>query len=139
MIKVFLDSNVLISALIGSTRSTPVVLVDWLAGGNFAKLMTGSCCVEEVEKNLERKLPQAQPLWRQFLGTGDIQIVPCTRKSVGGINVKDAGVVSVAISAGASHFVTVDKGLLAEIRAGNPKWPIAVSPREMLEIMLMQG
>ena len=52
MITVFLDSNILISALIGSARSAPVVLVDWLADSRAATLITGRCCIQEVERNL---------------------------------------------------------------------------------------
>jgi len=58
-----------------------------------------------VESNLARKLPQAQPLWQQFVSTTGIHIVPCPRKSITGINAKDAPVVSAAVSAAAIHFV----------------------------------
>jgi hypothetical protein len=38
-----------------------VVRVDWLASSPAATLITGRCYIQEVEKNLARKLPQAQP------------------------------------------------------------------------------
>ena len=62
MIVVFLDSNVLISALVGLPNSAPVVLVDWLAGSSAASLITGRCCIQEVERNRTRKWPQARQL-----------------------------------------------------------------------------
>lgn len=139
MITVFLDSNVLISALIGSAHSAPVVLVDWLASSPAAALITGRCCVQEVEKNLARKLPQAQPLWQQFVHASAIRIVPCPRKSISGINAKDAAIVAAAVAAAATHFVTGDKCLLAEIRVAKLKLPPAFSPREMLEVLLAQS
>jgi len=138
VIRVFLDSNVLISALIGSAHSAPVVLVDWLAGNPAAVLVTGRCCVQEVEKNLARKLPQAQPLWHQFLSASGIHMVPCPRKSIAGINAKDAAIVAAAVSASATHFVTGDKRLLAEMRAAKSRLPPGVTPREMLEVLLTQ-
>jgi uncharacterized protein len=138
VIKVFLDSNILISALIGSAHSAPVVLVDWLASSSAAALMTGHCCIQEVEKNLGRKLPQAQPLWHQFVSASGIQIVPCPRKLIAGINAKDTAIVAAAVAAAATHFVTGDKRLLAQMRAAKSKLPLALTPREMLEVLLTQ-
>lgn len=139
MITVFLDSNVLISALIGSAHAAPVVLMDWLASNPAAALITGRRCIQEVERNLARKLPQAQSLWQQFVSAGGIRIVPCPRKSITGINAKDAAIVAAAVSASATHFVTGDKRLLAEMRAAKSKVPPALTPREMLEVLLAQG
>jgi len=139
VITVFLDSNVLISALIGSAHSAPVVLVDWLASSPAAALITGRCCIQEVEKNLARKLPQAQPLWQEFVGASGIHIVPCPRKPIAGINAKDAAIVAAAVSASATHFVTGDERLLVEIRAAKSKLPPALTPREMLEVLLTQA
>lgn len=138
MSTVFLDSNVLISALIGSPHSAPVVLVDWLASSRVATLITGRCCIQEVETNLARKLPQAQPLWQQFVIASGIHIVPRPRKSIAGINVKDTAVVAAAVSAAATHFVTGDKRLVAEMLAAKSRLPQALTPREMLEALLTQ-
>lgn len=139
MISVFLDSNVLISALIGAAHSAPVVLVDWLASSPAASLITGRCCVQEVERNLSRKLPQAQALWREFMRTSGIRIVRCPRTSVAGVNAKDAAIVAAAVAASATHFVTGDKRLLAQMRAAKSRLPPAVTPREMLELLLALG
>jgi len=139
VITVFLDSNVLISTLIGSAHSAPVVLVDWLASSRAAMLITGRCCVQEVEKNLARKLPQAQPLWEQFVIASGIRIVPCPRKPIAGINAKDTAIVAAAVSAAATHFVTGDKRLLAEMHAAKSRLPQALTPREMLEALLTQA
>ena len=139
MIAVFLDSNVLISALIGSTNSAPVVLVDWLASSPTAALITGRCCIQEVERNLARKLPRAQPLWEQFLIASGMRIVPCPRRSVAGINAKDAAIVAAAVGATATHLVTGDKKLLAEMRAAKAKLPQALTPRDMLAALLALG
>jgi predicted nucleic acid-binding protein len=139
VITVFLDSNVLISALIGSAQSAPVVLVDWLASSPSAALITGHCCIQEVKRNLARKLPQAQPLWQEFVSASAIRVVPCPRKSIPGINAKDTAIVAAAVSAHSTHFVTGDKRLLAQMRAAKPRLPPALTPREMLEALLAQG
>lgn len=44
----------------GPAHSAQVVLVDWLSSSPEARLMTGRCCVQDVDRNLARKLPQAQ-------------------------------------------------------------------------------
>ena len=135
MISVFLDTNVLISSLIGSVDAPPVILVDWLAGSSNASLITGRCCIQEVERNLARKLPQAQPLWEQFLVASGIRVVSCPRQQVPGINAKDEPVVAAAVVAGATYFVTGDSRLLAEMRAAKTPLPQALTPREMLETL----
>jgi predicted nucleic acid-binding protein len=113
--------------------------MDWLASSPTAELITGRCCIQEVERNLARKLSQAQPLWQQFVSASDIRIVPCPRKSIAGINAKDAAIVAAAVSVSATHFVTGDKRLLAEMRAAKSKLPLALTPREMLEALLTQA
>lgn len=136
MIRVYLDSNVLISGLIGSAQSAPVVLVDWLAGNRDAELITGRCCIQEVEKNLARKLPQAHSSWKQFLVASAIRVVPCPSTRVPGINSKDQAIVSGAVAAGATHFITGDKRLLVEMRRSPGAFPSALTPREMLEALV---
>ena len=70
--RVFLDSNVLISALVGSPDSAPVILVDWLAGGRLGPLLTSRWNVVEVERS---RLADAIPLWREFLARSGVQVV----------------------------------------------------------------
>lgn len=134
--RVFLDSNVLISALIGDSDSAPVILVDWLTGGHLGPALTSRCNVEEVERNLARKLPHAAPLWRSFLQRSDVTVVPCKKGRTRGINPKDAPIVAAAIAAKATHFVTGDKRLIEEIKKTRVKSPLVVTPREMIEAIL---
>ncbi len=134
--RVFLDSNVLISALIGDPDSAPVILVDWLTGGHLGSALTGKCNVEEVEQNLVRKLPQASPLWKAFLQRSGVTVVPCKKGRTRGINPKDASIVAAAVSVKATHFVTGDKRLIEEIKKAGVNPPLPVTPREMLEAIL---
>jgi predicted nucleic acid-binding protein len=137
--RVFLDSNVLISALAGSADSAPVVLLDWLAGGRLGPLLTSRWNVVEVERNLRSKLAGALPLWREFLDRSGIQVVTCRVRQCAGIKAKDSPIVAAAIRSRATHFVTGDKRLLAELRATGIKNVVAVTPREMLDILLQTG
>ena len=135
-LRVFLDSNVLISALIGNPDSAPVILVDWLAGGQPGRMMTSAVNVAEVERNLNRKLPAALPVWQAFLARSGIQVVPDTRGRTPGINAKDAPIIAAAVRAGATHFVTGDKRLLAELERSAIGSPLPVTPRQMLDVLL---
>jgi len=135
-LRVFIDSNVLISALIGAPDSAPVILVDWLAGGRPGPLLTSRWNIAEVERNLRSRLPDALPLWQQFLARSGVQIVGSRVKTCTGINTKDAAIVAAALRGRATHFVTGDKRLLAEMRARKVQQPAPVTAREMLELLL---
>lgn len=50
MIVVFLDTNVLVSALMGARDSPPQVLVDSLSRNPVVRLTKGRGCVQEVSK-----------------------------------------------------------------------------------------
>lgn len=135
-LRIFLDSNVLISALIGAPDAAPVVLVDWLAGAQPGQLLTSRENIMEVERNLRDRLPDALPLWQEFVARSGITIMPTSRKPRRGINAKDATIVAAALRGQASHFVTGDKRLLAEIRRVGIQPLSAVTPREMLDVLV---
>jgi predicted nucleic acid-binding protein len=137
-VRVFLDSNVLISSLIGSPESAPVVLVDWLASGQTGELLTSRHNVDEVERNLRRRLPAALPLWRQFMARSGIVVLQGTAARHKGINAKDAAIVATALRGEATHFVTGDKRLLTEMRQADLGTLAAVTPREMLDLLLQR-
>jgi len=137
--RVFLDSNVLISALIGEPDSAPAILVDWMMSGQLGALLTSRCNLQEVERNLARKLPRALPVWRQFLNTSGIIVVPCKKEPIKGINTKDTAIVASAIAAKSSHFVTGDKRLIEEMKKLSESFsPLPMTPREMLDVILAQ-
>ena len=134
--RVFLDSNVLISALIGDADAAPVILVDWLTGGHLGPALTSKCNVEEVERNLAHKLPQAAPLWKAFLQRSGVTVVACKKGRIRGINPKDASIVAAAVAAKATHFVSGNKRLIEEMKKTGVKAPLPVTPREMLNAIL---
>lgn len=138
-LRVFLDSNVLISALIGAPDSPPVVLIDWFAGGQMGVLLSGKCNLSEVERNLTRKLPAAITLWKSFLGRAAVVVVPCPKHKMSGINLKDMPIVAAAQGAQATHFVTGDRKLIQELRKSPAGAIHVVSPREMLEWIVASG
>lgn len=128
----------LISALIGEADAAPVVLIDWLAGGRPGPLITSTRNVTEVERTLRRKLPAALPAWDTFLQRAGIGVVAATKARTPGVNAKDAAIVAAAVRAAATHFVTGDKRLLAEMERNAIRVPLPVTPRQMLDELMKQ-
>ena len=93
----------------------------------------------EVERNLRRRLPDAIPLWREFLARSGVQVVTSRARTCQGIKPKDSAIVAAALRSRATHFVTGDKRLLAEMRSEGLKQPAPVTPREMLDLLLQTG
>lgn len=109
-----------------------MLLVDWLTGGQPGQLLTGRSNLAEVERNLRQRLPAALPLWRDFVVRSGI------RKAArcAGINAKDAEIVATALRCSATRFVTGDKRLLAEMKRAELPALVAVTPQEMLDLLL---
>ena len=64
-VKVFLDSNVILSGLL-SHAGAPRIILDLLSVRfPVLKGMTGPYNLQEIERNLARKLPRAIPVFEQ--------------------------------------------------------------------------
>lgn len=139
-VRVFLDSNVLVSGLF-SDRGAPRLILDILSLDIPAlKAVTGAFNVAEVERNLEAKLPAALPLFRSFLSIAGLEIVPVpSRKDLeplaGLTAAKDLPVLASAIAGRADVLVTGDKKDLLKIREGELPFPI-LSPSDFLDSFL---
>lgn len=139
-VRVFLDSNVLVSGLF-SDRGAPRLILDVLSLGlPVLKAVTGAFNVVEVERNLEAKLPAALPLFRSFLSIAELEIVPSpSRKDLeplaGLTAAKDLPVLASAIAGRADVLVTGDKKDLLKIRKGALPFAI-LSPSDFLDSFL---
>ena len=86
--KVFLDSNVILSGLF-SDQGAPRIILDLLAVGlPVLAGATGLYNLMEVERNLKKKMPEALPLYQEYLPKLGLEVValPCrgNRKKYGG-------------------------------------------------------
>ncbi len=139
-VRVFLDSNVLVSGLF-SDRGAPRLILDILSLDiPVLKAVTGAFNVAEVERNLEAKLPAALPLFRSFLSIAGLEIVPMpSRKDLeplAGLTAeKDLPVLASAIAGRADVLVTGDKKDPLRIRKGELPFPI-LSPSDFLDSFL---
>ena len=66
-VRVFLDSNIILSGLF-SDRGAPRVILDILSLKlPFLTGATGRYNIIEIERNIKKKLPQAFPVYKQYL------------------------------------------------------------------------
>jgi len=140
VVKVFLDSNVIISGLI-SDKSAPRLILDLLCHDlPFMHAATGRYNLEEIERTITRKLPAARPVLHDFMSRLKIEIIPLPageklEKYRGVIADEDLPVLVSAIECGVDYLVTGDKKHFGGLR-GRKDIPLKIcSPSEFVEIL----
>ena len=135
-VRVFLDSNVIISGLL-SEKGAPRIILDILSLRLPQILgMTGKYNLLETEKTLSRKLPEVLPIYKKYLSKINLKIIPLpSKKEIGPfcdlISEKDAPVLASAVMGHADFLVTGDKKDFMKLRKGN--LPFAnVTPSEFI-------
>jgi len=113
-IKIFLDSNVIISGLI-SDKGAPRVILDLLSLG-LPQLAgaTGKYNIIEIERNLTKKMPEALPAYNKYLPLLNLDIIPLPSsreiaKLSGVTSQKDIPVIASAINGDVDFLVTGDR------------------------------
>ncbi len=139
-LRVFLDSNVLLSAFF-SERGAPRRILDLLA----ARLpplqpLVGAFNLLEIERNLGKRLPGAWPAARSLIDRLGFEIVPLPDPAAVAdwtrvVAAKDAPVIASAVAAKASVLVTGDKRDLLILKV--PQLPFQIlPPAEFLDSFL---
>lgn len=137
-IRVFLDSNVIISGLI-SERGAPRLVLDVLRLGLPAlQGVTGRYNLTEIERNVARKVPAALPTLAEYLPKLGLEIVPVPFPGElipfrGLVDDKDTPVLASAVMGHADFFLTGDMSLLDRIKSHSGIAFRAFAPREFLE------
>jgi predicted nucleic acid-binding protein len=108
---VFCDANVLIAAA-GSRSGASRAILN-LAEMGMIKLLVSRQIVDEVERNLRRKLPQGLPFLAEWLTHVDLQLLPDPEPEqfsrwLTVINQTDAPVLEAAVTASADYFITLN-------------------------------
>jgi hypothetical protein len=76
IVKVFLDSNVILSGLF-SERGAPRILLDLLSLNlPFLKGLTGRYNIFEIERNLTKKMPACIPIYKSYFPKLNLTIIP---------------------------------------------------------------
>jgi predicted nucleic acid-binding protein len=136
-VKVFLDSNVILSGLL-SDRGAPRLILDVLSLRlPVLQGATGKYNILEIERNLARKLPNFVPLYRKYMPLLDLEIVPLplpeTIEAMAGQSAdKDIPVLASATACHADYLVTGDKKDFAKAKESGEYCFQIVSPTEFL-------
>jgi predicted nucleic acid-binding protein len=139
--RIFLDSNVILSGLF-SEKGAPRLILDVLSLDLPGLTgLTGRFNVLEIERNLEKKMPAALPIYRCYLPKLKLEIIPLPSREdlgplAGAADDKDLPVLASAINGKADDFVTGDKRLISLVgqKGGFPFK--AVLPGEFLDKVL---
>jgi predicted nucleic acid-binding protein len=138
-VKVFLDSNLIISGLF-SDRGSPRVILDLLCLGlPMLTGATGEYNLIEIERNLTNKMPDVLPVYRKYLPLLNLEVIPLPspeeiHKLSGLTSYKDIPVLASAVSGGVDFLVTGDKKDFIKLKG---KYPFKIlSPAEFLDIIL---
>jgi predicted nucleic acid-binding protein len=113
-VKVFLDSNVIISGLF-SDKGAPRIILDLLCLGLPVLVgMTGQYNIIEIERNIKKKMPGVFTLYNEYLPKLNLEIIPLPplqkiRDLSGHISDKDVPVLASAITGKVDFLVTGDK------------------------------
>lgn len=113
-VRLFLDSNVILSGLI-SSQGNPRIILDLLSCKVPALTgITGAYNVEEIERNLRKKFPELWPLYQEYFPKMNLKIVPLplfeeVKPLLGKMSPKDVPVLVSAKLGKADYLVTGNK------------------------------
>lgn len=109
--KVFIDSSVLIAAAISAHGSARDLIKKSFRGE--VEVIISDLVIEETQRNLANKAPQALPALQLFLESLNPQVVRPSKLQVSKtskvIDIKDAPIVAGAIKSKADYLVTYDR------------------------------
>ncbi|MDI7262086.1 MAG: PIN domain-containing protein [Thermodesulfobacteriota bacterium] len=141
VVKVFLDSNVILSGLL-SERGAPRILLDLLnLKLPFLEASTGRYNLIEIERNLKNRMPSVWSVYERYLPQLNLTIIPLPqseelREFSGKIADKDIPVLVSAIQGKVDLLVTGDKKHFEKLK-GIEKYHLRiVSPSELVDSIL---
>ena len=140
-VRVFLDSNVILSGLI-SDKGAPRICLDLLTLKlPFLVGCTGRFNLREIERTLKTRMPGLLAVYRKYLPLLNLKVIPLpSPQEVGAfaqtIADKDAPVLASAIKGKADFLVTGDKRHFQRLRTGKDYPLRIVTPAEFVDKIL---
>jgi uncharacterized protein len=141
VVRVFLDSNVILSGLL-SERGAPRIILDLLSLRlPFLIGSTGRYNLIEIERNLRNKMPGLLSLYKSYLPKLNLKVIPLPRPEdirgfSGQIAEKDVPVLISAIRSKADFLLTGDKQHFGKMKELD-KYPFHVlTPSEFIDSIL---
>jgi len=133
--RVFLDTNVLVSALY-SPGGPPAEILRRHIDGRIIAVVSRQV-VDELIRAVGRKLPEALPLLRDLLLSAPPEIVADpsaeeVEQLASSVNRPDAPLLAAAVSAGVDYLVSGDAAFLREARRLKPAL-VPITPRQFLQ------
>lgn len=141
IVRVFLDSNVILSGLLSDTGAPRTILDLITLNLPFLVGSTGRYNLIEIERNLKKKMPGILSVYKRYLPKLNLNIIPLprpeeVREFSGKIANKDVPVLVSAIRSKADFLVTGDKQHFQKLKSsGNYSFKI-VTPSELIELIL---
>lgn len=140
-VRIFLDSNVILSGLISETGSPRIILDIITLNLPMLHALTGRYNIIEIERNLKKKMPAAIPVYKEYLPKLNLEIIPMPSATMiknlsGHTSDKDVPVLASALAGKADFLVTGDKKDFAKLRMKSGYPFKIVSPSEFLEVIL---
>ena len=140
-VRVFLDSNVILSGLISDTGAPRIILDLLTLNLPFLTGCTGRFNVMEIERVLKKKMPQALAVYRHYLPQLNLTIIPMPREQElkelsGKIADKDLPVLASAILGEADFLVTGDKRHFQKVKPLKDHMLKIVTPAEFVDRIL---
>lgn len=111
MVRTFVDANVLIAGAASKKGASRAILM--LAEIGLVELVVSRQILDEVERNLRKKLPQSLPVLAELLAAIPLQIVADPRQEevrpwISIIEVKDAPLIAAAVQENVDRFITLN-------------------------------
>jgi putative PIN family toxin of toxin-antitoxin system len=140
-VRVFLDSNVILSGLISDTGAPRIILDLLTLKLPFLTGCTGRFNLMEIERVLKKKMPQALAVYQQYLPHLNLTIIPVPRgqelkEFTHTIADKDLPVLVSAIRGTADFLVTGDKRHFQKITSLGDYTLKIVTPAEFVDRIL---
>jgi len=141
VVKVFLDSNVILSGLL-SERGAPRIILDLLSFGlPFLIGSTGKYNLIEIERNLKNKMPSLLSLYKAYLPKLNLKVAPLPRPEdvrgfSGQIVEKDIPVLISAIQSKVDFLITGDKQHFGKMKEFDKYQFQVVTPSEFIDSIL---
>jgi len=142
-LRVFLDSNVILSGLL-SDKGAPRIILDLLSLKlPFFVGLTGRYNLIEIERNLQKKMPGILSVYKEYLPKSNLKVIPLPHQEevkgyFGMIAHKDIPVLVSTIRGRADFLVTGDKQHFEKIK-GAEKYPLKIiTPSEFIDSILSE-
>lgn len=141
VVRVFLDSNVILSGLL-SDQGAPRILLDLLSiGPPFLIGSTGRYNLIEMERNIKKKMPGILAVYKEYFPKLNFKIIPLPpkgelREYFGKIADKDIPVLVSALRGKVDFLITGDKQHFGKMKELD-KYPFhVVTPPDFIDSIL---